>query len=204
MSRFGRVLLIILLSFVAGGAGWWLNDHRELLQPLFASMGKGPSAPSDEETTSKDPDETAVEHKNGLGIGRDQLQAALSSPIPPRFIYHESPLLDGEPCLTGSLGDGKAVVELVGPAENLSQARLTVPLMMRGEQFEMPDAMYLVILARELAPGFSEASSWIEKSLPQTRDGAPMDMTRGQVRLRLSRLERFGLVTLEIAAADVR
>jgi hypothetical protein len=146
--------------------------------------------------------------RSGLGVSRQQLQDALHSPSLPRFEYRESEPVEGQPRLTGSLGDDRAVVELIGPEDNLTEARLVLPLTSRvvagasdtpaRTDLYVPDAAYMVALAREVAPQWREAGPWIESSLPQAIHGVAATTRQNGVELSLDRIDKFGLLMMTV------
>ena len=134
--------------------------------------------------------------KGTIGISRDRVQAALDSPTAPRFVYRDTSISDDAPRVTGTLGGDMALVELIGPAESLSHARLVLQLTTQESEPVVKDAPYMLLFAKEVAPGWNDAAAWIHEFLPQAMHGATASTTQGNVRISLSRIEKFGLVMM--------
>jgi hypothetical protein len=134
-----------------------------------------------------------------LGVSLQRFQDALDSPSVPRFTYENAGDLDGQPVLTGVLGDSLAVVEVAGPPNNLSRATLTLQLTGSAEPV-VQSAEYLVLFAAAVAPRWDQAGKWIKDSLPATAGGEVAATTQDKVRISLSRIDRFGLVQMSAEA----
>lgn len=142
----------------------------------------------------------------GLGISRERLQAALDSPIEPRFKYDLSSSANGQDQVTGRLTGDRVLVELEGPADEVARACLLLQLVPqrvaapKGTDvappavFQVPDSVYMVLLARALAPSWQDCSRWLEGAVADAASGAPASVSQGGVRFTLSRLDKFGVL----------
>jgi hypothetical protein len=197
----------ILCGLLGFAAGRWL-DYRSSARPEPTAVAAATQNQATSQLADDPPQNVNAKPSSGLGVSRRQLRTALANPTEPRFHYRELPATEA-PCLAGSLGDGLALVELLGPADNLTVARLTLPMIARSpppsrddgapsaqRQLVVPEALYMVLLAREIAPEWQGASDWIEEFLPRTAGGSVATTEQGRARFTLARIERFGLVVL--------
>ncbi|MGE0608244.1 MAG: hypothetical protein AB7O62_14200 [Pirellulales bacterium] len=148
----------------------------------------------------------------GLGLSRDRLQAALDSPVEPRFRYEAITPDDGLERCFGRLSGDRVFVELQGPAESLSWACLTMQLVPRRvvraketdetppPTYEVPESLYMLLLANALAPGWNDSGRWIEGALADAAGGTPATVSQNGVRFTLARLDKFGVLTFSAEA----
>ena len=142
----------------------------------------------------------------GLGISREKLQQALDSPVEPRFRYQESTTEDGGERCFGRLSGDRVFIELEGPAECVTRACLTLQLVPQRvvrlkptdetppPTYEVPESLYMLLMANALSPGWNSSGRWIEGALADAAGGTPSSVNRGGIRFTLSRLDKFGVL----------
>lgn len=134
----------------------------------------------------------------GIGLAREKIQ------IPFQllgFTFEQGAPIDGLDNYVGASTDSRANLQLLGPADNLKQAALTVFITRTDEQANRRAVLYLVGLLSAVFPDWKESADWLSDALQRASEGAPAALTRSNIQAQLTADQTLGAVQLIIDAA---
>ena len=137
----------------------------------------------------------------GLGVTRHEIQSIYESPVV-GFMFESPDFLNtGEPRILGQ-SQGGAIIELIGPPNNLTVATMTVFLPHDATETVIRDsAYYLQGLVWNVLPEWKDGLSWVSNGLGRLVHGpVSTQLNHARVELSLSDWGTFASISLTIKA----
>lgn len=132
----------------------------------------------------------------GPGISRANIQSMLES-SERGFEFDLVADISGQPHIVGKAEDNSAVVELIGSAENLLSASITVPLPDDTPEAITGNIEYMLALLDAIAPDWEGKSDWLITNLSAAEQGE-VKTTHDNLQISLQKFKEFGVATLAI------
>ncbi len=133
----------------------------------------------------------------GLGVTRREIQSIYESPEIGFVFDPPDTLGSGEPRIMGQSQEGLALIELIGPPNNLKSATMLVALPNDSPETILFNSIYLLGLVRNVLPDWQDGTSWITSGLEAIPYG-PVSTRRNHVHVEMSLLESLGMISLTI------
>ncbi len=159
--------------------------------------------PTPTETPTEAPTEitldTATEESQrgltaGIGISRDTIQGTYENTWD--FTFEEAVEVDGQPRVMGTAPNKLAIVELIGPDENLVSASVLIFLPNNNPEAVTQNTFYMLQMLSLVAPDWSDGTSWITDNLKTAQEQGEVKTTYGDIDFTLSVAEALGMVSL--------
>ena len=132
-----------------------------------------------------------------MGISRAQIQPAYEKD---GFVFQEDTALDGQARSAAATKYGMALVELFGPADNLTRTSVTVSLKDAPPELVAHFGTMLKMVAL-VAPDWKEGPGWFQTSLTKLNQANQDNYTEEttlfkNIRIRIRIARPFGLISL--------
>ena len=140
----------------------------------------------------------AIQHRpKGMGISRAQIQPAYEKE---GFVFQEDTALDGQARSAAATKYGMALVELFGPADNLTRTSVTVSLKDAPPEL-VAHFGYMLKMVALVAPDWKEGPGWFQTSLTKLNQANQDNYTEEttlfkNIRIRIRIARPFGLISL--------
>lgn len=141
--------------------------------------------------------EAIQKRPKGMGINRAQIQPAYEKE---GFVFQEDTALDGQARSAAGTQYGMALVELFGPADNLTRTSVTVSLEDAPTEL-VAHFGYMLKMVNLVAPDWKEGPGWFQTSLTKLNQGNQDNYTEEttlykNIRIRIRIARPFGLISL--------
>ncbi|MEE8189716.1 MAG: peptidoglycan-binding domain-containing protein [Kiloniellales bacterium] len=133
----------------------------------------------------------------GLGIRRASLQGLFESPEI-GFEFENSPLADGRPRVTGTSKNGIALLELIGPPNNLSSATMTIGTPDDAPAAVAENSFYMMGFVKHAFPEWAGATSWVNSNLDRAVDSGEIRRVYGSKQISISVTQGLGMISITI------
>lgn len=139
----------------------------------------------------------------GIGVSRASIQSVFADPDI-GFKFESSSNVDGQPRVMGTSRNGLAILELIGPSEDLAQATIIIAVPNDDEGVLVENVIYLAGLLKVAVPGWENSEDWLYDSITILADTGKVTTTYEDVIITLEGTKEIGLVTLIIEAQGWR
>lgn len=137
----------------------------------------------------------------GIGVPRAAVQEIYErSSI--GFTFENSSPVDGQPRVTGKSANNLAILELIGPPENLVKATMIVGVPNDNQQAVTENTIYLLGLLKQTSPGWTDSATWVSENVARTVDSEePITTIQGGQLISLSAFKELGFIMLNVEDA---
>lgn len=141
----------------------------------------------------------AIPNPMGLGVTRQSIQSAFESGKR-GFRFRNSTAIEGQPRVMGQSASGLAMLELIGPAADLTKVTIVVGLPEDDTGTSALNRIYMLKLLQQLIPEWNGAADWLTQSTTQLADGQENDLItiRDHKRVKLSAIGGVSTLVLVI------
>jgi hypothetical protein len=146
----------------------------------------------------------AIQHRpKGMGISRAQIQPTYEKE---GFVFLEDIALDGQVRSAAATQYGMALVELMGPADNLTRTSVTVSLEDAPTEL-VAHFGYMLKMVELVAPDWKEGPGWFQTSITKLNQANQDNYTEAttlykNIRIRMRIARPFGLISLTCEGAE--
>ena len=144
---------------------------------------------------------TPVPTRGGLGISRQSVQSIFSDPDLGFAFDPPDVLRDGRPRVLGESELGAAIIELIGPPKDLSQATIIVGLPNDNPESLLLSTLYLLGFVNVVAPGWSDGVDWVTANIDRVAERGEVETRHGNLLIKFSLIEGLGMLSLSIETA---
>lgn len=156
-------------------------------------------------TATPRPTNTAVPEQarttEGLGISRSDVLAVYTQPEV-GFTFEESTEVGGQPRTMGTSPSGTAVIELIGPSNDLMQISVMAGIPSDNDMMLLENAFFLLGMLNVAVPEWDGGVDWVTNNIEATAGGDPATTTYGNRAITLSALPELGFIILTIKVAE--
>ncbi len=128
----------------------------------------------------------------GMGIARADIQSKFQLL---GFSFEQGAPVNGQENWIGESKDN-ALVQLIGPRENLTQAAVTVFVSGADEQARQRALVYLLGMLVAVDPNWDDGAEWLGAALKDVSDDKNVSIVRGNMRATLSASTTLGAIVL--------
>lgn len=164
--------------------------------PSESPQPADPPEPSDATATAAPPSEPSpteiVPAPEGLGITRAEIQSNFEQI---EFVFQPGEPVEGQENVVGR--SENTLVQLVGPASDLTEAAVIVIVDSTDESQRTRAAVHMIALMGIVQPDWKNSTDWIIENLPKAVEGEKVTQVRGNVQITLSADQSLGMVILQ-------
>lgn len=135
----------------------------------------------------------------GLNVSRQQI-VNLYSQKEIGFKFEESSPVDGQPRVMGTSPDDLAILELIGPPENLQSASIVIFIPADRQDIILKNSVYMLGLVKNVMPEWDGGSDWVVNSLEKLFEEETISTTQGNKYVELTASKELGMIILTIKA----
>jgi hypothetical protein len=136
-----------------------------------------------------------------IGVSRASVQAVYERSAV-GFTFEESTPVDGQPRVSGKSRNGLAIMELIGPEEELTKATIIVGVPNNNQQAVTENAVYLLGLLKVTSPEWTEGTTWVTENLSEAASSdEPITTIQGKQQISLQGYKELGFVSLAVEPA---
>ncbi len=137
------------------------------------------------------------QHASGLGITRTSIKSVFEK-REIGVVFEDSSRVQGQPRVSGKAPNQVAVLELIGPEENLTSATMLVfnPTDMPSAALE--NSVYMWGLLKLAVPDWPEGRNWLTSNLEAAVRQWEVSTIKGEWKITLSVFKQLGAVSLTI------
>ncbi|MBS1252071.1 MAG: Membrane-bound lytic murein transglycosylase D [Anaerolineales bacterium] len=202
MRRVIALLGGLLLSFVLFGLLDILGvlDSHVVEPPISNQTDVGTDSATSAIRTSHPADALPPAQADivGLGRARDSIQSVFEKPEV-GFTFETSPEVGGEPRLLGRSPNGRTVIQLVGPAENLVSASVIVNLSADVSTELTENEAYLLGLLKLAVPSWTVGADWARENIEIALETGEAETTYAHLRIHMQWLRDYDAMLLTVA-----
>lgn len=139
--------------------------------------------------------------RRGLGITRSRLRGMYEqSGID--FVFQDSSEVDGQPRIMAKSPDGLAIMEIIGPEEDIVQADITVAVPTDSPEIVAKNAVYLLAFFKTIFPrDYERLNDWWQANLQRAvKGGETIKTTSGNAAVRLTAMKELGMICVAVEA----
>lgn len=144
-------------------------------------------------------EKTAREQQKGIGVPREALRSLFEKPEI-GFTFNRGSPSDGQENYIGT--KRTAIVQLIGPANNLTYASITVSVPNDNKAEVLLNSVYLLGFLKHAIPGWSESQQWLKDAIPEATRSDRARTTSGNVLVELVFFKELGLMVLTVKARE--
>lgn len=134
-----------------------------------------------------------------MGVSRYEIQSVFESPEI-GFTFEEAEKVEGQPRVIGQSANGLAIMELIGPPNNLTYASMTAGIPNDNQKAVLENGIYLMGLLNLTTPEWNGNIDWFNDSLAKLSDRKEIATVYSNLAITLTRYEEFGFIGLTIEA----
>lgn len=139
----------------------------------------------------------------GLGRTRDSIQSVFEQPEV-GFTFESATAesataVGGTPRVVGQSADGRAIVQLIGPAENLVSASVIVSLSSQTPADQIANNEYLLGLMKWAVPSWTEGTAWVRDNIDTALEADSAATTYAHLQIQLQSLQEYDALLLSVA-----
>jgi hypothetical protein len=134
-----------------------------------------------------------------LGVSAQEIQSVLERE-PFRVVFEASTPVNGEPRLMGKTKNGRAIIELIGPATGLT--KVDCLLGSDSTRTAIQNAAILLALLKKTLPTWNDSANWLNAGLREVRKTGEVRTRFRHAEIRLTYLKDLGLVTLSVSSSS--
>lgn len=135
----------------------------------------------------------------GLNVARSRIQSTFSQ-TPFSCSFEDTPDVGSQPRVMGETADGLAIIELIGPASNLTTVSCVVGLPNDSPETLVQNTLVLLQLLKESLPNWNDSAGWLPIGLEQAVASGESQTTIHGAEVKIQYLESIGMMTLTIEA----
>ncbi len=132
----------------------------------------------------------------GLGVAREAVQAVYEAD---GYTFAVADDVNGQPCVVGDLREPRAHVQLIGPADNLTQASVMVGIGADSPASWVEGATAIRRLVQVAAPAWTDGPDWIHRNLETAGAEGRAEVRHGPLLITLHRRNQGSIVALTVA-----
>ena len=197
LSAPGIIVASILMMVVVGvfGAVFGSGDNSSRSTPTPARSTHVSATPVPASPTRTP---TAPPVPRGIGVSRYAIQSAYEVPGIDFVFDPPGALRDGRPRVMGISPDGLTLIELIGPADNLSSALIAVELRGYDNVDSATQTIYLLAFIVNAVPTWDEGPDWLADNLEQAVIRGSTTTAHSGVRITVQWSEELRWLSLNI------
>ncbi|MEO1148081.1 MAG: hypothetical protein AAFY26_21070 [Cyanobacteria bacterium J06638_22] len=145
----------------------------------------------------------APEVHQGIGVSRAAIQSVFEDPEV-GFVFEEPALAQGQPRIMGTAPNQIALIELIGPPDNLTSAGILIGVPIDNNEAIAQNAAYTLGFLQVAVPGWTDGGDWLVRNLDAIHQGRARQASTvfGDKRIELVSLTEIGMVSLSVEPAQ--
>lgn len=207
LSGFAMLLGLIRPSLVGVSTRrmallWYGAPSFIALSVAAAILPHEPNQPAVSPTTAQSATKSQAKPAlSGLGLSDRQVSSFPDSVF---TISERAPLADGRDRRLLSTPDHLAVLELVGPSDNLSSASLSVFIPNDADMVVAKNTLLALVFLKNVFPDWEQRADWATSALRRVAESSDNEerIMRGDRVVRVHLLREIGMVTFTVSLAS--
>jgi hypothetical protein len=163
--------------------------------PTFTPMPTRTPRPRSSATVSP----TSAPAGVGLGVSRVDIRSVFASPDI-GFTFETATAVDGQPRIMGTAPSGLAILELIGPADDLLIVNILAGFPSDNQTIALENAVFMAGALKQAVPDWEGSTDWLSETIGNLPEDGEVTVTRGRAVITLQAAPEFGFLLLSVKA----
>lgn len=156
-----------------------------------------PTATKNPPTSAPRSSATVKPNVNGIGLSRQAIQSVYEKPEI-GFTFKSGAPVDGQPQVIGTSPNGSAILQIIGPPEDVQEVSILVVIPKDRQDVVIEDAVLLVGLAKVAAPDWDEGPQWVANHIKDAIREGDVTTSHGKLKMTLQTVKELGMIGLTV------